>query len=186
MLLVCIVVGIYFGFVEKKDKSGGADGAEDDYLVGGRKMPTIPVAMSLVARWNAYKVNYTYGPVVKILHFFIKLHLWNNITWIAHRNLFFWNTISLYIGWCFVIGPFHEHLLFARFSWIEYNIDVPGWTTVFYCMYVWCEMYSECYSFLLIVFGLAIWSSAEDVWCYNVYHYECEWIAKSHSWNQHC
>lgn len=50
MLLVCIVVGIYFGFVEKKDRSGGAIGAEDDYLVGGRKMPTIPVAMSLVAR----------------------------------------------------------------------------------------------------------------------------------------
>lgn len=51
MLLVCIVIGIYFGFFEKKDKSGdSANDAEDDYLVGGRKMPIIPVALSLVAR----------------------------------------------------------------------------------------------------------------------------------------
>lgn len=49
MLLICIVIGIYFGFFEKKGKRS-ADDAEDDYLVGGRKMPVFPVALSLVAR----------------------------------------------------------------------------------------------------------------------------------------
>lgn len=44
MLLVCIVIGIYFGFIEKKENT------EDEYLVGGRNMPIIPVALSLVAR----------------------------------------------------------------------------------------------------------------------------------------
>lgn len=44
MLLVCIVIGIYFGFIEKKENT------EDEYLVGGRNMPIIPVAISLIAR----------------------------------------------------------------------------------------------------------------------------------------
>lgn len=44
MLLICIVIGIYFGFIEKKQNT------EDEYLVGGRKMPIVPVALSLVAR----------------------------------------------------------------------------------------------------------------------------------------
>lgn len=44
MLMICIVIGIYFGFVEKKQNT------EDEYLVGGRKMPIVPVAFSLVAR----------------------------------------------------------------------------------------------------------------------------------------
>lgn len=44
MLMVCIVIGIYFGFIEKKEYT------EDEYLIGGRNMPVIPVAFSLVAR----------------------------------------------------------------------------------------------------------------------------------------
>lgn len=44
MLMVCIVIGIYFGFFEKKENT------EDEYLVGNRNMPTIPVSFSLVAR----------------------------------------------------------------------------------------------------------------------------------------
>lgn len=44
MLLICVVIGIYFGFFEKKENT------EDEYLVGGRNMPIIPVALSLVAR----------------------------------------------------------------------------------------------------------------------------------------
>lgn len=43
MLMVCIVIGIYFGFIEKKENT------EDEYLVGSRKMPIIPVAFSLIA-----------------------------------------------------------------------------------------------------------------------------------------
>lgn len=45
MLMICIVIGIYFGFIEKKANT------EDEYLVGGRNMPIIPVAFSLVARY---------------------------------------------------------------------------------------------------------------------------------------
>ncbi|BFF88782.1 sodium-coupled monocarboxylate transporter 1 [Drosophila madeirensis] len=70
MLAVCAVIGIYFGFIEKKQKAkkkkggqglackdkAGAAGVEErrgsealDYLVGGRQMKVFPVALSLVA-----------------------------------------------------------------------------------------------------------------------------------------
>ncbi|XP_017848102.1 sodium-coupled monocarboxylate transporter 1 isoform X3 [Drosophila busckii] len=68
MLVVCAVIGFYFGFIEKKQKSkngqvptddkdaAGAAGVEErrgsealDYLVGGRKMKVLPVSLSLVA-----------------------------------------------------------------------------------------------------------------------------------------
>lgn len=44
MLLLCICIGIYFGFVEKKNNT------EDEYLVGDRNMQIFPIALSLVAR----------------------------------------------------------------------------------------------------------------------------------------
>lgn len=44
MLLLCIFIGIYFGFVEKKNST------EDEYLVGNRNMRVFPIALSLVAR----------------------------------------------------------------------------------------------------------------------------------------
>lgn len=52
MLFSCVLIGIYFGFFEKKEKSTDdkAEEEESDYLVGGRKMQVIPVTMSLVAR----------------------------------------------------------------------------------------------------------------------------------------
>jgi sodium-coupled monocarboxylate transporter 8/12 len=50
MLSVCLLIGVYFGFVEKKSK-GARDDEAADYLVGGRKMKTFPVAMSLIARY---------------------------------------------------------------------------------------------------------------------------------------
>ncbi|XP_055539157.1 sodium-coupled monocarboxylate transporter 1 isoform X3 [Wyeomyia smithii] len=46
MLLSCMIIGIYFGFIKKKVKKGGA---EADYLVGGRQMSVIPVSLSLIA-----------------------------------------------------------------------------------------------------------------------------------------
>ncbi|KAH8313392.1 hypothetical protein KR067_005180, partial [Drosophila pandora] len=64
MLAVCAVIGVYFGFIEKKQKKqklagkdgAGAAGIEErrgsealDYLVGGRQMKVFPVALSLVA-----------------------------------------------------------------------------------------------------------------------------------------
>lgn len=49
MLLSCAMIGVYFGFIQKKPKKGTED--ESDYLVGGRKMKVFPVAMSLIARY---------------------------------------------------------------------------------------------------------------------------------------
>ncbi|XP_017855882.1 PREDICTED: sodium-coupled monocarboxylate transporter 1 isoform X1 [Drosophila arizonae] len=68
MLVVCAVIGFYFGFIEKKKKQqntqlptdekdgAGTAGIEErrgsealDYLVGGRKMKVLPVSLSLVA-----------------------------------------------------------------------------------------------------------------------------------------
>lgn len=48
MLLVCSLIGIYFGFIEKKPKK--SSGEESDYLVGGRQMKVVPISMSLIAR----------------------------------------------------------------------------------------------------------------------------------------
>jgi len=42
MLIVCGIVGIYFGFVKKSS-------GEDEYLVGGRNMKTFPISLSLLA-----------------------------------------------------------------------------------------------------------------------------------------
>lgn len=44
MLLLCIFIGIYFGFFEKKNST------EAEYLVGDRNMSVFPIALSLVAR----------------------------------------------------------------------------------------------------------------------------------------
>lgn len=49
MLVVCALIGVYFGFIEKKSTKKGAD--ESDYLVGGRQMKVIPITMSLIARY---------------------------------------------------------------------------------------------------------------------------------------
>lgn len=42
MLMACGAIGIYFGFVKKSI-------GEDEYLVGGRNMKTLPVSLSLIA-----------------------------------------------------------------------------------------------------------------------------------------
>lgn len=45
MLAISMSIGIYFGFFSEKLKTA------DDYLVGGRQMKSIPIAISLVARY---------------------------------------------------------------------------------------------------------------------------------------
>ncbi|KAL5274268.1 hypothetical protein ACFFRR_000805 [Megaselia abdita] len=42
MFVLCILIGIYFGFFNKSD-------SEDDYLVGGRNMSVFPIGLSLIA-----------------------------------------------------------------------------------------------------------------------------------------
>lgn len=43
MLAISAVVGVYWGFMKKQT-------TQTDYLLGGRNMKVVPVAMSLVAR----------------------------------------------------------------------------------------------------------------------------------------
>lgn len=50
MLVSCSLVGVYFGFIEKKPKKGKT-GEASDYLVGGRQMKIVPISMSLIARY---------------------------------------------------------------------------------------------------------------------------------------
>uniref|UniRef100_A0A182SMM3 Uncharacterized protein n=1 Tax=Anopheles maculatus TaxID=74869 RepID=A0A182SMM3_9DIPT len=56
MLLICIVIGIFFGYQDhQKQKQRRKDTRREsealDYLVGGRKMQIFPVSVSLVASW---------------------------------------------------------------------------------------------------------------------------------------
>lgn len=44
MLGLSTIIGIYFGFFDKKESSA------DQYLLGGKEMKIFPIAMSLVAR----------------------------------------------------------------------------------------------------------------------------------------
>lgn len=51
MLSVSMGIGIYFGFFDGKEKT------TEEYLMGGRRMKTIPIAISLVARYlNLFNV----------------------------------------------------------------------------------------------------------------------------------
>lgn len=45
MLFLCIVIGVYFGFFEKREAS-----VEMEYLMGGKKMSVFPISLSLIAR----------------------------------------------------------------------------------------------------------------------------------------
>ncbi|XP_055374973.1 sodium-coupled monocarboxylate transporter 1 isoform X1 [Condylostylus longicornis] len=98
MLVVCAMIGIYFGFVEKnkqakRNKSNGGvqarRGSEAlDYLVGGRKMQTFPVSMSLVASFISgisllgtsteiyvYGTQYAFLLITIIISSFISWHI---------------------------------------------------------------------------------------------------------------
>lgn len=43
MLFLCILIGIYFGFIKKSI-------SESEYLMGGRNMMIFPIALSLISR----------------------------------------------------------------------------------------------------------------------------------------
>lgn len=52
MLVICTLIGVYFGFIEKKPAKKCDE--ESDYLVGGRQMKVIPITMSLIARYELH------------------------------------------------------------------------------------------------------------------------------------
>ena len=45
MLFLCILIGVYFGFFQKRKAS-----AEMEYLMGGKTMGIFPISLSLIAR----------------------------------------------------------------------------------------------------------------------------------------
>lgn len=45
LLTVSMAIGIYFGYFSKSEQT------TEEYLLGGRKMKTIPIAISLIARY---------------------------------------------------------------------------------------------------------------------------------------
>ncbi|XP_037052032.1 sodium-coupled monocarboxylate transporter 1-like isoform X1 [Bradysia coprophila] len=72
MLISCAAVGVYFGFIDKNRKrrlsASNATEIAQEYLLGGRRMTVVPVAMSLVASWisgiallGLVTEMYTYG-----------------------------------------------------------------------------------------------------------------------------
>lgn len=48
MLILCVLIGIYFGFAQKSS-------SETEYLMGGRNMMIFPIALSLIARYNDFR-----------------------------------------------------------------------------------------------------------------------------------
>jgi solute carrier family 5 (sodium-coupled monocarboxylate transporter), member 8/12 len=46
MLFLCILIGLYFGFIKKREAN-----AEAEYLVGNRSMHFFPISLSLIARY---------------------------------------------------------------------------------------------------------------------------------------
>lgn len=50
MLILCILIGIYFGFAQKSS-------SETEYLMGGRNMMIFPIALSLIARYTDFLDN---------------------------------------------------------------------------------------------------------------------------------
>lgn len=50
MLILCILIGIYFGFAQKSS-------SETEYLMGGRNMMIFPIALSLIARYRRFSLN---------------------------------------------------------------------------------------------------------------------------------
>ncbi|XP_070135189.1 sodium-coupled monocarboxylate transporter 1-like [Drosophila bipectinata] len=108
MLAVCAVIGVYFGFIEKKQKKqvlvgkdgAGAAGIEErlgsealDYLVGGRQMKVFPVAMSLVASYvsaisllGTSTEIYVYGTQYAL--FLVTLALSGAISWYIFLPVF--------------------------------------------------------------------------------------------------
>lgn len=69
MLLVSASIGVYFGYFDKREQT------TEEYLLGGRKMKTIPIAISLVARW--IKILY-WSSFDKVEKFEIKVEKWSN------------------------------------------------------------------------------------------------------------
>lgn len=50
MLVICLFIGLYYGFTGRNIKKGRRGSEAQDYLVGGRNMAVLPVAISLVSR----------------------------------------------------------------------------------------------------------------------------------------
>uniref|UniRef100_A0A182LRU4 Sodium/solute symporter n=1 Tax=Anopheles culicifacies TaxID=139723 RepID=A0A182LRU4_9DIPT len=93
MLLICIVIGVFFGYQDhqkhkRRRKQARRDSEALDYLVGGRKMQIFPVSVSLVASWISgisllgtsteiyvYGTQYCYIVIAVVLMGFVMHHI---------------------------------------------------------------------------------------------------------------
>ena len=47
LMLMSALIGVYFAFFAKQKQN-----TTSEYLTGGKNMPTFPIAMSMIARYN--------------------------------------------------------------------------------------------------------------------------------------
>lgn len=132
MLVICGGIGVYFGFLEKKNlKSKGNEKnirryestEELDYLVGGRKMKTLPIAISLIASWvsgiallGTSTEVYIYG--VNYLYMVVAL------------------AISSIASWHLYLPVFHELQLTSTYEYLElrFSKGVRRFGSVMFCI----------------------------------------------------
>ncbi|XP_055643091.1 sodium-coupled monocarboxylate transporter 1-like isoform X1 [Toxorhynchites rutilus septentrionalis] len=115
MLLACVIIGAYFGWQDhekrRRRKTQSRRGSEAlDYLVGGRRMQTLPVAMSLVASWvsgialmGAATETYLYG---------------------IHFAYIFTGIIAMAVSMNFIFLPiFHGLQITSVYEYLEMRFD---------------------------------------------------------------
>lgn len=119
MLVSCSLVGVYFGFIEKKSKKGKS-GEASDYLVGGRQMKIVPISMSLIARFVAGPNDAANGHACGAFFYSSKFYLLREQLYIGHnaarhtdRDLRTRHTVLLYYGRHSVDGHSHDIYLSA-------------------------------------------------------------------------
>lgn len=163
MFLLCIFIGIYFGFMKKSV-------SEDDYMLGGRKMLVLPIACSLVASFisgitllglptevYSYGTQYLYvslgvvGMGITMGVFYLPVFHDLNITSTYEVR----NSKDINIELLSNIVP---------------HGDINSFIVSFFLCYI-CEYYFAFVYFL--VFGGSFRSSTASLWFCDVCHYEC-------------
>lgn len=133
MLLSCLMIGIYFGFIEKKPKK--TSDQADDYLVGGRKMGVFPVTMSLIARYRSYLKIQTFDSCIKVEDIFLiyfsyisGISLLGTPTEIyvygVQYMFIFGGVLFMGVAMTFVFLPvFHDLKLTSTYEYLESRFD---------------------------------------------------------------
>ncbi|KAL6261318.1 hypothetical protein P5V15_008838 [Pogonomyrmex californicus] len=103
MLVMCGMVGIYFGFVKKSS-------GEDEYLVGGRNMKAFPVSLSLLASFIS-GISLLGTPTEIYVHGISYLFICCAIIFVAFTTSFVY------------LPVFHELKLTSTYEYLEKRFD---------------------------------------------------------------